>query len=452
MINKNIFRAYDIRGIYGKEITEDFAFILGKSFGSYIQELGFNKCIIGYDNRLSSPNLNNSLIKGVLSTGVNVISLGCVTTPMCYFASIKLNILPYIMITASHNPKCDNGFKFAFDNRGNARGKMISDFYEYTINGNFKTGNGEEKSYNIKKEYVESLINDINFGKRKLKVILDLGNGTTSIVAEEVFKKFNIDLEIICGENDGSFPYHHPDPSIEANLSLLKKKVLETNADIGISFDGDGDRIGLIDNLGKFIFIDKFMIVIIRDIINKVKNKTFLFDVKCSKSLSDEIIKLGGTPYIYRTGNSYTKTKIHELDLPFGGELSGHLFFRDKYIGIDSGIYAGLRILEILSKTDKKFSDLFEGINKYFSTPEIKIETKDEIKFEIIDKIIEYSKNKGYNILTIDGLRVNFEDGWALVRASNTGPYLTLRFEAKNETLLDNIKKEFTLLVNEYNV
>ena len=268
---------------------------------------------------------------------------------------------------------------------------------------------------------------------------------------KKLYSMFPIDIVCINDVSDGSFPNHHPDPCVEKNLEQLKKKVLEENADIGLSFDGDGDRMGMVSNTAKFIPTDKYMIIVVRDIINKVSKKEFLCDVKCSKSFSDEVEKLGGKCITYRTGNSYTKAAVRDNDLPFGGELSGHVYFRDRWLGFDSGLYAGLRMLEILSHTDKNVEELLSGINEYYSTEELKFASNDDVKFEIVSKVGEYAKEKGYKFLDIDGIKVLFDDGWALVRASNTGPNLTARFEASSEERLESIQKEFTDLINELN-
>lgn len=450
-INENIFRGYDIRGIYPTELDEDTVYTIGLGFGSYIQTIGKTTCVIGHDNRLSGESLYNALIKGITETGVNIISLGLCTTPMYYYACIKLGIPSGVMVTASHNPKDDNGLKFAFDESGNCKGQEIQDFLAYIKAGNFKTGNGTVTDYSIREEYLELFRTNLHFGNRKLKVVIDPGNGTTSIIAKELYEMFPMELHVINGESDGTFPNHHPDPCVEDNLTQLKEKVKELKADVGLGFDGDGDRLGVVSENSTFIPTDQYMIIIIRDIINKVTKKKFLYDVKCSKSLSDEIERLGGEGLCYRTGNSYTKAKVRDDDLPFGGELSGHVYFRDRWPGFDSGLYAGLRLLEILSHTDKTVTELLSGINKYYSTEELKFKSSDDKKFAIIDKVTEYAKSKEYKFLDIDGVKVLFTDGWALVRASNTGPNITARFEAKTEERLEELQKEFTDLINEYN-
>lgn len=450
-INKFIFRGYDIRGVYPTDLNSDVAYTIGKSFGSYVKRLGKSSAVVGRDDRYSSLELANSLIQGILSTGINVIDLGLVTTPMYYYACIKLGNPTGVMVTASHNPKDDNGFKFAFDERGNARGEMIEEFRDFTFKMDFEEGNGALSTYDIRDEYIELHKRSLDFGNRRIKVVIDPGNGTTSIIAKELYEMFPIDVEVIFGESDPNFPNHHPDPCVEANLDALKKKVLETNADLGLGFDGDGDRLGVIDENGNYIATDKYMIMIIRDIINKVEKKKFLYDVKCSKSLSDEIERLGAEGICYRTGNSYTKAKVLDDKLPFGGELSGHVYFNDKWPGFDSGLYAGLRLLEILSNSDKKVSELLNGINDYYSTSELKFKSSDDRKFKVVNHIKEYADEMGYNSLTIDGVRITFDYGWALVRASNTGPNITARFEAKTKEQLVMLQNEFTNLIKLYN-
>lgn len=450
-MNPSIFREYDIRGTYPVTINETVAYTIGRSYGSYIGER-YNQttCIVSHDNRLSSPALAAYLIKGINDSGVNVYNYGLTTTPMHYYARYIHNIFG-IMITASHNPKDDNGFKFSFDMLANARGEMIEDFKNYTFAGTFLSGNGTVSSGNITEKYVEFLRYGLEFGRRKRKVVIDIGNGTTSIVARKVFEKVNIDAEYLFEESDGRFPNHHPDPVVEENLEALKKEVIKRKADCGIAFDGDGDRLGIVDEKGNVVPSDHFMILIIRDIISKVKNKTFLFDVKCTKALETEITRLGGSPLCFRTGASYTQAKIKEDDLPFGGEYSGHFYFRDKIADVGSGIYAGLRLLELMSKTTTPLSQMVADIPKYFSTPEIKFTSPDDRKFQVIEKIKEFCESQNWVINAIDGVRVNFASGWALVRASNTGPNITMRCEAETEEGLNNLKTIFTNIVNTYN-
>lgn len=450
-INTNIFRGYDIRGIYPEELDIDTAYTIGLGFGTYIKNLGKTICVIGYDNRLSSPKLSSALMTGIKQTGIDIISLGLCTTPMYYYACMKLNIYSGVMVTASHNPKDDNGFKFAFDERGNCKGQEIQDFLAFIQKGEFVKGDGTIYHYNIKRDYFDLIKDSLSFGDRKVKVVIDPGNGTTSIIAKELYNMFPIELISINDISDGNFPNHHPDPCVEKNLEMLKRKVIETKADLGLGFDGDGDRLGVISNTATYIPTDYYMTIIVRDIINKVQKKKFLYDVKCSKTFIDEVEKLGGEAICSRTGNSYTKAAVRDNDLPFGGELSGHVYFRDRFPGFDSGLYAGLRLIEILSHTNKTVDSLLEGITKYFSTEELKFKSPDIIKFKVIKQVEEYAKEKNYNYSTIDGVKIMFDDGWALVRASNTGPNITARFEAKTKERLAEIQNEFVQLVNEIN-
>ena len=447
-MNELVFKAYDIRGKYPEEINENVAYTIGKSYGSYLKKyLDKNKCVIGMDNRLSSKSLKAALKEGLLDSGMNVIDYGEITTPMHYYTRFIEDTYG-IMITASHNPKDDNGFKFSFDPVANARGKMIEEFKDFTFQGNFLEGKGMYETRNIKDKYLNYLKENIDMGSKKIKVVFDSGNGVTSTIIKEAIDLFpNIDPIYICDISDGTFPNHHPDPAIEENMQMLKEKVLETKADLGIAFDGDGDRLGIIDENGKFVMADQYLIVAVRDLISKVKNKTFLCDVKCSKSLIDEIERLGGKVYMSRTGTSFTEANTKENNIPLGGELSGHIFFNDRGPEICSAIYAGLRFIEMLSKTEKTFSQLLEGTIPYISTPEIKIPCSNETKFQIVEKVAEYVKEKQYSYVDIDGVRINFPNSWVLVRASNTGPNLTLRFEATTEQELEEKQKEFTELV-----
>lgn len=450
-IEKSIFKEYDIRGTYKIDIDEDVAYQIGRGYGSYLREkLSENACVVGRDNRLSSLSLCNSLIKGITDSGCDVINYGLITTPMHYMTR-HVNDMYGIMVTASHNPKDDNGFKFSFDKLANARGEMIYNFRDYILKKNFLEGKGKVILKDIRLEYLAYMERNIHMGNKRIKAVIDLGNGATTCIAKEIHKRFpTIDATFICSENDGRFPNHHPDPAVEENMKMLKEAVLKTHADIGIAYDGDGDRMGIILENGQYISADQYMILIVKNLLPKIENKTILYDVKCSKSLEDEIRKLGGTPYCYRTGTSYTEAKTKELELAFGGEFSGHVFFNDRDYALGSGIYAGLRLIEILSKTDKKLSELLADTTKYYSTPEIKIPTTNDKKFEITNQVLEYVKEKNYEYNAIDGVRVTFPNGWGLVRASNTGPNLTLRFEATTKEALEKIKEEFTSVVDRY--
>ena len=452
-INKNIFREYDLRGIYPTEIDANDAYTIGRSFGTYIKQFNETQTLVGHDNRHSSPELSEALIKGIRESGMNVIDLGLVTTPMYYAAKKIYKINTGIMVTASHNPKEYNGFKISFSKIGNAYGKLITDFRDFTSKLEFDEGNGSLEKRNIKELYLEQIKNSINLNK-KIKVVVDCGNGTGSVIIKDVLEKLGIEYYPLYCDSDADFPNHHPDPSVHDNQIDLSKKVVELGYDFGFGVDGDADRVGIVDEKGNILTSDIYMIIMYRYLNKQLKNRKALFDVKCSRALIDELKKLDIEPVMYRTGASYTNMMMQEGNFDFGGEFSGHLFFRDKYPGFDDGIYAGLRILEILSNTDKKLSELYENINKYYSTEELRASVTDENKFEIVDKIKEYCNEKNYKVIDIDGARIEFEDGWALVRASNTGPNLTVRFEATTQSRAEELQKEFQDLIeklsNEY--
>jgi len=447
----NIFREYDIRGKYPIDIDEDVAYKIGLGYGSFIQEfLGQNACVISHDNRLSSESLHKNLIKGLLETGIKVIDYGLTTTPMHYYARY-VNKLFGIMITASHNPKDDNGFKFSFDEYSNARGIMVKDLKTYIDKGLFKKGTGILEKRSINEDYINYVVNHLKFGKKRIKVVLDTANGATTTIARDIFEKLNIDLTIINEESDGSFPNHHPDPAVEENLKQLKNKVRELNADIGIGFDGDGDRIGIVDENGNMVDAESYGIIILRNIIDKVENKKFLYDAKCSDNFKDEVIRLGGTPVICRTGSSYTQEKVLKENIPLGIQHVGHISINDRLHDTESAMYSSLRLIEVLSKTDKTLSELIDTVPKYFNTPEQKFLSTDEKKYEVIKNIKKYCDDKKYKYIEIDGLKVLFKDSWAYVRCSNTGPNITLRCESKDEKSLDNLVKIFTTLIDIYN-
>lgn len=442
-VNKMMFREYDIRGIFGEDIDEEISYLIGRAFGTKLRKLGLNKTVLAHDNRLSSPTIKENVLKGLLDSGITIYDLGLTTTPMCYFATNHYGVNTSMMITASHNPKEYNGFKFSYNGIHNAFGNDVRELYDIIQKEDFVVGKGEVIKKNIEDEYIKLITEKITLGKRKLKVVYDCANGTTSIIADKIFSKLDIEAIPLYNISDGNFPNHHPDPCVEANNKDLKEMVIKTQADMGIGFDGDGDRVGVIDEKGNMIDVDKYLIIMWRYLYDKVEKKEGFFDVKCTKALEDELIKLGIVPNCTRTGNSYTRKISHDGNYPLGGELSGHIYYRDKFPGYDDGIYAGVRLIERLSHTDKVLSSLLEGINVYYSTRELKVKVEDDIKFKIIDELLNYCKNKNYNILTIDGVKVKFNDGFALVRASNTGPNITMRYEASTKERLKEIEEEF---------
>lgn len=448
MVDYSVLRENDIRGVYGKGITEDFAFTVGKAFGTYLINNKKYECVVGYDNRLSGESLVLSVMKGLKSTGINIKFLGMSTTPFLNYGTMYFNIEAGIMVTASHNPSNENGFKLFGDEFLHLRKEELNKVYDLIKSKEYIVGNGNVEYFNLRKSYLDMLGAYINIGKKRLKVAIDAGNGTTSIYIKDVIKNYNIEPIFINCESDGSFPNHNPDPNDDKNLSELKQRVVSEKCDFGMAFDGDGDRIGIVDENGNTIESDKLISIFARHIINKSINKKVIMDVKCSKALEEDIINIGGNPIMVKNGSAYIETVLKDRNVLIGGEYSGHIFFRDKFYGFDDGIYAGLRMFEILSNTSKKCSELLDGYNKYYNTPEIKVPTTDDKKWNIVEEVKHYVQSKGYNYLDIDGVRVTFDDGWALIRCSNTGPNLTMRFEAKTESRLEIIKQEFESLVN----
>lgn len=451
-IDKKIFRNYDIRGIAGESLNTEFAEEFGKTIGSYVQELGENTIIVGHDCRNSSESLNESMVKGLLSTGIHIIDIGLATTPMVYYARRHLKIGPSIQITASHNPSEYNGFKICLELENESiYGDKIQEVREYMEKAKFRTGEGTYEQKNIIETYTNEIAERVKLGNRKLKVVVDCANATPGIVSVQALEKLGAEIVPLYCEIDPAFPHHHPDPSISENLEDLAKKVLETHADLGIGFDGDGDRIGLVDEKGGYIFGDTYMAIMWHEVIKKNPNATALVEVKCSQRLWDVLVKLGARPEFMRTGNPYIKAAMKEKNVPFSGEMSGHIFYRDEYYGFDDALYAAARFLRYLSNTELNASELLKGEKGYITTPEITKEVPDTEKFELIEKAIQYFKQKGYNVIDVDGARVIFSNGWGLVRASNTSPKITMRFEADSTQAIEKIQKEFDVMFENIN-
>ena len=450
-MDTRILRENDIRGKYPESLNETSCTKIGAAFGTYIINHGHNECVVGHDNRISGQKLTNAFLEGVLSTGVNVIYLGTTTTPMLNFACIYLKKRFGVEITASHNPKDENGIKM-FENHNHIIGDDLKEIYNLILNENFIIAEkGKFETYNINDKYVKKMLEITHLKNKNLNIIVDPGNGTSSIIVKDIFDALNINVTYINETSDGNFPNHHPDPNEEKNLESLKQLVKESNADIGISFDGDCDRIGIVDENGNYVGTDEMMAIFIKNIIETTTYNDFLIDIKCSKSLTDEVIRLGGNPIIVKNGSAYIENELVNRNICFGGEYSGHVFFRDRHYGYDDGIYAALRLLEILSATELSCSMLISHLTNYYNTPEIRIPTLDEKKYEIIENIKKYCDEKQYEYITIDGVKVLFPDGWALVRSSNTSPQLSMRCEATTEKRLQEIEKEFTNLVNTLN-
>ncbi len=436
MVNKYIFREYDIRGKVIDDFPPEIVVQLGKGFGTFVNRNGFHEIALSGDIRLTTPQLMDDFKKGVLSTGVDVINLGILPTPANYYSMFKLEVGGAVQITGSHNPPEFNGFKMSLDRKA-VYGKSIQVLRQYIDSNDFDIGKGNEIKYDIKSDYKSMIIEKINI-ERPMKVVMDCGNAAGAINAPDIFKSLNLELTELYCEPDGTFPNHHPDPTVKENLKDLIGIMKLGNHDIGIAFDGDADRVGVVDEIGDIIWADQLMALFLPEVIQN--GDTILFDVKCSQALEDMIIKLGGKPVMWKTGHSLIKQKMNELGCKLGGEMSGHIFFADDYYGYDDAIYVAARIVQTLSRTDKKLSELKEELPKYYSTPEMRLACEsDEEKFRISNEAINFFQDN-YDCITIDGVRIKFGDGWGLVRSSNTQPVIVCRFEANSLERMEELK------------
>lgn len=442
IVKPAVFRQYDIRGIADDEITEETAEAIGKAFGTITIKSGETKSVVGCDNRSSSNPLKQALIRGLTSTGVNVIDIGTVITPILYYSRTLFGTNAGIMVTASHNPPQYNGFKICTSGGGTMHGEQIQGLRKIIEEEEFLSGSGKVESVDINDNYINMIKEKITLGTRKLKIAIDCGNGTASLIAEKLFKNLGCDVIPLFCESNPSFPNHFPDPVKKENLEHLIRAVVENKADVGIAFDGDGDRLGVVDDKGSIIWGDNLMILFWREIMPSHPNSKVIIEVKCSQSLVDEVEKLQGEPFFFKTGHSLIKEKMKETGVVFTGEMSGHMFFADEYYGYDDAVYAGARLLRILSKTEKPLSLLLSDINRYHATPEIRVPSSEENKFKEVEKAREYFKQKEFPMIEVDGVRAVFEHGWGLVRASNTGPELIVRCESKTPEGLEEIKSE----------
>ena len=436
-VKDEIFRMYDIRGIVETDLTDDLVFALGRAYGTLIRRNRGVEVSVGYDARLSSPHLHDVLINGITSTGINVMDIGMVPTPLLYFSVFHYNLDGGIMITGSHNPKEYNGFKIMIE-KETLFGEGIQKLKTMIINNDFLEGKGELRKKDVSMDYLEKVLS-ITYPGKKLSVILDPGNGTAGPIAVKCFERMGADVECINCEPDGNFPAHLPDPTIPEYMEQLKQVVLEKKADFGVGYDGDADRIGVIDERGRIIWGDKLLGIFSKYVVKRFPNPHIIFDVKCSQGVEEYIESIGGKPYMWKTGHSLIKAKMKELRAPLAGEMSGHIFCGGDYYGYDDAIFASLRLYEILSKSDKPISAHVDEIPSYFATPEIRIETTEKGKWEIVEKVKEHFR-KEYRTIEIDGVRILFGDGWGLIRASNTQPVIVARFEARTEERLEEIK------------
>ncbi len=437
-MNPYIFREYDIRGVVDKDLTEEVVEELGRGFGTYLKEKGGKRASLGGDVRLSTPRFREVFAKGMLASGLDVVDIGIVPTPVQYFSLYHLDVDGGVMITGSHNPPEFNGFKLAVG-KTTIYGEQIQEVRGIIEEARFSSGNGKLVEEDVIGPYQERLKEEFSFQKG-LRVVVDAGNGTGGIFVPGILRDMGCKVAELYCEPDGNFPHHHPDPTVVDYMKDLIARVRGDRADVGVAYDGDADRIGVVDEKGRIIWGDNLLILFSREILKRGRGQKVIFEVKCSQALVEEIERMGGEGIMWKTGHSLLKEKLRETGAALAGEMSGHIFFADRYFGYDDAIYATCRLLEVMEKSDLPLSQMLETVPRYFSTPELRAECRDdEEKFRIAEKAKQYFSSK-YQAITVDGVRVLFGDGWGLVRASNTQPVLVLRFEAKSEARLKEIK------------
>jgi len=445
-LNRHIFREYDIRGVVGEDLTPDVVELLGKGVGTYMIEHGAVKIAVGRDGRISSPEIFKQLLKGLTSTGMQVVDLGMIPTPVSYYATHILPLNGAVMITGSHNPPDYNGFKVTLGNSA-IYGAEIRRIGEIIENGEFVEGKGSVEEYDLIPEYIVDISDRITLA-RPVSLAVDCGNGVGGITAVHVLRNIGCEPVMLFDKVDGHFPNHHPDPTIEANLSHLKEVIAREGLEIGVAYDGDADRIGMIDETGKVVWGDQILAILSRALLEEVPGATVIGEVKCSQLLFDDIEKHGGKALMWKVGHSLIKSKMHETGSELAGEMSGHIFYRHRFYGFDDALYVTCRLLEIISRSDKPVSRLLEDWKKLYNTPEIRLDCPDEIKFQVVDKVRDHFRDK-YRVVDVDGMRVIMPGGWGLLRASNTQPVVVLRFEAESETRLNEIRAEVKEILEE---
>lgn len=441
MIHDEIFRAYDIRGIVGKTLNEDTAHNIGMAIGSEAMEKGQSSILVARDSRHSSQQLSEALVRGLVATGQKVIDIGVVPTPVLYFATKTLNTQSGVMVTGSHNPPNYNGFKIVISDRTLAQ-EQIQDLKNRINEGRLTTGQGSYENANVAQDYMDRIVNDVVLA-RPMRIVVDCGNGVTGGLGPSILESLGCTVTTLFGEPDGDFPNHHPDPSKPENLQALIKAVQEKNADIGIAFDGDGDRIGLVTASGKIIWPDRLLMLYAKDLLSRNPGADIIYDVKCTRDVAELVSTMGGRAIMCQTGHSLMKAKMAETGAVVGGELSGHIFFNDRWYGFDDAIYSAARLLEILSMEPFGADEVFAEFPEKFSTPEISIPVPEDIKFDLIKRLQSEGTFEHGNINTLDGLRIDFPDSWGLIRASNTTPSLVARFEGDTEEALEQVKSAF---------
>jgi phosphomannomutase/phosphoglucomutase len=441
-IAKEIFRQYDIRGIVGRDLHPETADAIGRAYAAYLTQHGIRGAVaVGRDNRPSGKALRDALVRGLTESGVDVVDVGIVPTPLLYWSLHKLDVVGGIQITGSHNPPEYNGFKLSVG-KGSLHGEEIQALYAIIGGRKFPTGRGKVRDEAIIDRYIADVVERIGKLSRPLKVVADCGNGAGALVAPQLLRAIGARVVTLFCESDGTFPNHHPDPTVVENLHDLITAVQRDHADIGIAFDGDADRIGVVDETGGIVWGDHVLILYARDVLQRTgRGQSIIFDVKCSQALPDAIKKAGGIPVMWKTGHSLIKDKMKELGAPIAGEMSGHMFFTEGFYGHDDALYGAARLLRIVADAGKSVTELLADVPKFVSTPELRVDVPEAVKFDLVDRAVRHFSSR-YDTVGVDGVRVNFGDGWGLIRASNTQPVLVTRFEARTPERLSTIRTE----------
>ncbi len=453
IVNPLIFREYDIRGVVGEDLTDESVTIVGRAFGTYLREREVRAAFLGRDCRTSSPAFAEAIARGLTACGVDVVDLGVVPTPLLYFSMFLAEAGPGggavdgpdvragVMVTGSHNPKDFNGFKLCAG-RAALFGEQIREVARIALSGRFAEGFGAVTRYDVVPAYLDRVAGDARLGPRRLRVVVDAGNGTGGVVAVPLFERLGVEVIPLYCDMDGEFPHHHPDPTVPKNLEDLRREVVQRGADLGVAYDGDADRLGIVTEKGEIVFGDMVLLVLARALLREHPGATIVSEVKCSQVLFDEVERAGGRAEMWRVGHSLIKARMAETGALLGGEMSGHLFFRHRWFGFDDAIYASLRFIEVLSHYDGPASSLLADVPRTVATPEIRVDCPDEVKFRVVEVLTAQYKAAGYPVVDVDGARVRFSEGWGLVRASNTQPVLVFRFEARSEQALSAIRDE----------
>lgn len=441
-LSRDIFREYDIRGVAGKDLTPDVARLVARAYAAFLAEKKISGAIaVGRDNRPSGVDLHRELVAGLLESGLDVVDIGVVPTPVAYWAQHKLNVVGGIQITGSHNPPEFNGFKLGLGTRS-IYGADIQRIYGLAVGGSFPAGKGTSRNEEVIERYVDDVVARTGPISRPLRVVVDAGNGAGALVAPTLFEKLKVPSRCLFCESDGTFPNHHPDPTVPANLVDLIAAVKSDRADVGIAFDGDADRIGVVDETGEIIWGDQLLIIYARDVIaRRGKGQPIIFDVKCSQALPEAIEKAGGQPVMWKTGHSLIEEKMHETGAPIAGEMSGHMFFAEGYYGFDDAMFGAARLLRIIADAGQGVRQMLSDVPRFVSTPELRVACPDDRKFAIVEAAKKHFAAI-HDVIDVDGVRVLFGDGWGLIRASNTQPVLVMRFEARTQEDLDAIRAE----------